>query len=344
MATPKYLQRLARLPEVMSLLAAYPDGMSLRRLADQFGVDVETMRQDLVTYLDLESWGWSFDIFRRPAIEFVQPEGGYRTDGSGGTMVRIVGDASPGLGVEHLSAGDRATLYTAGVALLDVEPDDTDLAEALGVLAETMYGEPASSLRVGDWNRFLAELQDAQEQGRRVRIVYSRAWREGVTERVIEPLRLVQTRRGWEVDAGPVGPEGNLRTFLLSNIRSAEVLDETFDPPAGVEALLKRQRATTTVRLELAQDARWAARLYVERVTVVAEDEETFTADLELLPPVGERVGLILLASGPSARVISPGAVLPEALGVVGELLRHHEGARADDRVRTQQLTDAKGS
>lgn len=328
MATPKFLQRIARLPEVLSVLTAYPDGLPLRELAAQFDVEVETLRQDLVTYLDLESWGWSFDIFRRPAIEFVQPGSEYATDGSGGTVVRIVADASPGLGVEHLTAGDLAALYTAGAALLDIHAEDNDLAEALTVIAESMYGEPSAAPHAGDWNRFLRELQDAQEQHRRVRIVYSRAWRPGVSERVIEPLRLVQTRRGWEVDAGPVGPDGSLRTFLLSNIRLAEVLDATFHPPAGLESLLTAQRRTTTVRMELDQDARWAARQYAERMTVVQEDEDTFTADLALLPPLGERVGLILLASGTSTRVISPGSVLPQALGLVEELLAHHESAR----------------
>ena len=36
------------------------------------------------------------------------------------------------------------------------DPNDKDLAEALGVITETIYGEPASAPRVGDWNRFLA--------------------------------------------------------------------------------------------------------------------------------------------------------------------------------------------
>lgn len=330
MAAPKFLQRIARLPEVLALLAAYPDGLTLRELAAQFEVDVETMREDLVTYLDLESWGWGHGtgIFRRPALEFVQPDPEQEHErGSLATVVRLVPSASPGLGVEHLSSGDLAVLYTAGTALLEVEPDDADLEEALAVIAETMYGTPAAAPYVGDWNRHVKALQDAQEQQRRVRIVYSRAWRPGVSERVIEPLRLVQTRRGWEVDAGPIGPEGNLRTFLVSNIRSVEVLEEVFEPPARLESRLVKQRATTTVRMELAQNARWAARMHAEEVTVVEEDEETFTADLELLAPVGERVGLILLASGPSARVISPGSVLPEAMRLVEELLAHHEGS-----------------
>ena len=154
-------------------------------------------------------------------------------------------------------------------------------------------------------------------------------------ERVIEPLRLLQTHRGWEVDAGPVGPEGNLRTFILSNIRSVQVLDETFEPPAGAASLLERQRRTSRVRLEITQDGRWAARQYAERVTVVDEDEEKVTLNLDLLPPVGERVGLIMLASGTSTRVISPGAVLPEAMGLIEELLHHH-GRSVDGGNATQ--------
>ncbi len=120
------------------------------------------------------------------------------------------------------------------------------------VIAETMYGEPATQPKPGDWNRFLRPLQQAQQEQRRAKIVYSRAWRPGVTERVIEPLRLVQTHRGWEIDAGPTGTEGNLRTYILSNVRSAALLDETFEPPAGLESLLERQRRVTTVRMELA--------------------------------------------------------------------------------------------
>ena len=60
---------------------------------------------------------------------------------------------------------------------------------------------------------------------------------------------------------------------------------------------------------------------------MVDEDEEKAILDLDLLPPVGERVGLIMLASGTSTRVISPGAVLPEAIGLIEELLHHHKVA-----------------
>ncbi|GAA4129717.1 hypothetical protein GCM10022215_42560 [Nocardioides fonticola] len=325
MKPPLYVVRLARLPQVIDVLSSYPEGLALTALAEQFGTDAATLEQDLIAYLDLESWGWGHDIFRRPALEFVSG-GEDDEDASDGIVVRVAGDVSPGLGVEHLDAGELAVVYTAGQALLDVEPDDADLSSALEVIAETMYGsstavEPARRWSAAD----LRLLQEAQENRQRVRIVYSRAWAAGVRERVIEPLRLVQTRRGWEVDAGPVGPEGNLRTYLLANVRAVEVLDETFEPPADVEQLLVRQRATSRVRLQLPQDARWVVDMYAESIETVAEDEDAFVADLDLLPPDGERVGLMLLASGPGARVISPGTVLPEAMNFVERLLGHHE-------------------
>jgi predicted DNA-binding transcriptional regulator YafY len=328
MPPPKFIQRIARLPEVVNLLSAFPNGLSLRELAERYDVDADSMREDLLTFADLESWGWSHDIFRRPAFEFVQPEEVHLTDGSGQTIVRLANREDVGLGVEHLSAGDLALVYAAGLSRLDGDPDDANLTSALAAIAETMYGEPAEP-SPGDWHTLLPPLQQAQAERRRVRIEYSRAWRPGVSSRTIEPLRLLQTRRGWEVDAGPPDQEGSLRTFLLSNIRTAEVLDETFEPPSNLAARLAKQRTTSSVRLELAQDARWAADLYAERVTVVKEDEATFTADLELLPPVGERVGLVMLASGPSTRVLAPGQVLPQALAVIQELLDHHTLASA---------------
>src|SRR5690242_5160855 len=151
MPSPKFVQRVARIPALLAVLPAYPDGLSLGELATRFNTDPKTIREDLTTYWDLESWGWSFDIFRRSVIEFAQPEGEESEDQSAvdpSTLVRLVSHDPAGLGVEHLSAGDLAMIYTAGLALLDVQQDDLDLAEGLAIIAETMYGEPASAPRI----------------------------------------------------------------------------------------------------------------------------------------------------------------------------------------------------
>ncbi|WP_370246847.1 helix-turn-helix transcriptional regulator [Nocardioides sp.] len=341
--TPLFLQRLARIPEVIAFLADYPAGLPVEVVAERFGTAAEDLERDLETYLELDSWGWAEDVFHRPALEFDRGEApddpddaddpDQHPEDAGGTpgprparpTLRLLPDGNVGLGVEPLSAGDLSLIYTAGMALLEIDAADEELAGALGVIAETMYGAPAMVPRAGSWTERLRLLQDAQEQRRRAVIVYSNAWSPTVRERTIEPLRLVQTRRGWEVDAGPVGPEGNLRTYLLSHVRSVELLDETFTPPTNAETLLERQRATTAVRMTIAQDARWAARQFAERTTPVTEDDTTVTLDLDLLPPVGERVALIMLASGP-ATTVSPGSVMPAASAHLERLLAHHEG------------------
>ncbi len=53
------------------------------------------------------------------------------------------------LGVEYVTAGELALLYAAGLLQRDLDPDDIHLAEALGVLEETMRGE-AGQLRLRD--------------------------------------------------------------------------------------------------------------------------------------------------------------------------------------------------
>ena len=123
MPTPKFVERVARLPRVLTLLAGFPEGLPLQVVAGQLGVDAETLREDLVTYTDLDSWGWSFNLFQRPAIEFVQPvsdEGGTESERSESTVLRLVDEGRQGLlGADYLSAGDLAVIYTAGLALLE---------------------------------------------------------------------------------------------------------------------------------------------------------------------------------------------------------------------------------
>ncbi|MBF4765015.1 WYL domain-containing protein [Nocardioides islandensis] len=327
MAAPKFVERLARLPEVFSVLAAFPEGLSLEVLGKQFEVSADVMREDLVTFMDAESWGWMHQIFRPPVLEFLGADDD--EDGSGedvASTVRLVHDApAASLGVEHLAAGDLAVIYTAGLALLDVDGTDAELRGALDVITETMFGQKSEPPAPAEWNRLLPVLQEAQATRRRVDIMYSRQWQVGIGERTIEPLRLVQTQRGWEVDAGPPDAEGRLRTFLLANMRSAHVREDQFELPSHLESRLAHQRDTSLVRMALAQDARWAPDMFAEKVTVIGDDEDEFIADLELLPPVAERVALLLLASGGSSRVLESEGVLAPALEYVEALLAHHE-------------------
>ena len=77
--------------------------------------------------------------------------------------------------------------------------------------------------------------------------------------------------------------------------------------------------------MALAQDARWAPDMYAESVAVVSEDEEYFVADMQLLPPAGHRIALLMLASGGTARLLEPTEQMSEATAAIEALLAHHQ-------------------
>ncbi len=321
---PKYVQRVARLPEVFALLAAHPNGLALTDLGARLGAPAEELRADLLAFFTADLGGL-LGLSRPHVLEFVGPDG-RDEDPNRAEIVRIVDERpSEELGVEYVDAVSLALVYASATALLEVEPANEDLAGALDVLAETLFGETLEHSRT--WNGPLVALQEAARDRRRVRIVYSRSWYLGVTDRVIEPYLLVQTRRGWEVDAGPPDADGRLRTFLLSNFREFEVIEETFGAPADLAARLEKQRATRTVVVRIPHAARWAADMYAEQVRVNEEDELTVTLELDLLEPVERRVGLLLLAAGPDASVVSPGQMIRAVSEIAGALLAHHRGS-----------------
>jgi len=167
-------------------------------------------------------------------------------------------------------------------------------------------------------------LHRAAEEHRRVRISYVRQWSPGASPRVVEPYRLVRTRRGWEVDAGPADDVTPVRTYLVSGIVEHQVLDETFVPPADLDALLAANRAAETVELVVPQSARWAVERFAESVTVLADDEESVQLQADLLPPVASRLGLLLLCCGPDAFVMAPPTLLDAAETTARQLLDHH--------------------
>lgn len=325
MSVPKYVARIARLPEVFEVLAAHPAGLTLARLADEVGVPADELREDLLAFYSADiPPEWMFSLSRPEVLEFLGPDG-EDEDPNDAEIVRI-SDPRPAdeLGVEYVDAAELALIYTAAQALHGMEPANEALSEALAVLASTLLGtsdpdEPAPG------EDSLAPLEQAVRERRCVRIEYSRAWQSGVRERVVAPYRLIQTRRGWEVDAGVPGTD-HLRTFLLSNIRSVSLLTDVFEVPADLPTLLEGQRATTSVLVRVPQSARWAADMYAEAVQVVDEDELVATLDLELLPPVEQRVGLLLLAAGPGASVETPESLRAAAASVARALLEHHRG------------------
>lgn len=311
---------------MFELLLAHPDGVPLAVLAEEVGVPIDELREDLLAFYTadpLES-DRMLGLWRPPVIEFLGSDGDPEVEPGEAEIVRAVNERpTEELGVEYVDASELALVHTAAVALHDVERDP-DLAAAIDVLTETMVGAPAGQPEPPSWNEPLRPLQVAQRDRHAVKIVYSRTWQHGVSARVIHPYRLVQTRRGWEVDAGPPDSAGRLRTYLLSGIREVESLEQPFELPDDLPAMLDAQRATTTVRMVVPHGSRWAADMYAETVTVLRADEDDAELELELLPPLADRVGMLLLAAGSGAFVLEPADLADAGTVLAEELLMHH--------------------
>ncbi|TDL48191.1 YafY family transcriptional regulator [Paenibacillus dendritiformis] len=74
-------------------------------------------------------------------------------------------------------------------------------------------------------------LQEAVWEERAVRVEYERE--DGVVTRTLQPLGLVAKRNVWYLVAET--GDAALRTYRLSRLRHAELLDETFTRPAGFD-------------------------------------------------------------------------------------------------------------
>lgn len=320
-----YAKRLAALPRALAILELHPQGLPLADLAGELGVRPDDLREVVMAYYlaDLVELG----NFGQPVVEFFAPDADdEEVDPATAQWVRVVArDPEQELGVDHLSAEQLGRLFEAGADLLALEPENATLRSALEAFQSALW--PVDGPAGTEWKATTAQqLHKAVQERRRVRISYVRQWHPGSGERVIEPYRLVRTRRGWEVDAGPADEVAAVRTFLVSGISTCEVLDETFQLPADVDELLTTQRTPVTVELVVPQDRRWAVDRYSEAVTVLADDEESVSLRADLLPPVAQRLGLLLLCCGPDAFVMTPLDLADSGADVARVLLEHHRG------------------
>lgn len=328
-----YAQRLAALPRALSILELHPQGLPLADLAAELGVAPADLREVFMAYYlaDLVELG----NFSLPVVEFFAP-------GGDGDWVRVLApDPEHELGVDHLTAGQLAALYAAAVDLLALEPSNDVLRAAAEAFEAALA--PADKPVAAQWGaRTARALHRAAEEHRRVRVTYARQWQPGTRTRVVEPYRLVRTRRGWELDAGPADERAAVRTYLVSGIVDHQVTDETFEPPADLDRLLAANRAAVTVRLVVPQGSRWAVERFAESTAVLDDDESDVALRADLLPPVDQRLGLLMLCCGPEAFVTAPDDLREAGSDMAMRLLEHHAGRQGPEA--NQGVSDGPGA
>lgn len=322
MPPAKYAQRVHRLARVFGLLLSHPEGLSMDQLADATGLTVRELRSDFEVFMNRDV-PVSTDIALTQGIglEFFG-ETGEEALSTDAARVRLTSDAPLAeLGLEYFSADVIGPLYRAARDLAAMEPHNMVLAEAVERLESTLMTGIDSRVPFG--GPVAAALRDAAAQRRRVRIDYWRAWRPGRGTRLIDPYRVVSTRRGFEVDAGPLDETGAIRTFLVSGIRSVEVTDESFERPDDVDERIAVSRTTTEVCLVVPRDLLWVVGRFAESTRVVQADDDLEVV-ASVLPPVRERVGLMMTIAGEQAFVVSPESLQDAGTASAQQLLEHH--------------------
>jgi len=311
----KASESFGRLSKVLNLLHAHPRGLSLSYLAEEVGIPEARLRQEILDFYTADTLG-----VRPDTIVFVSSDG-QEEDPAQAEVVRVTCDQpSAELGVELLSPQRWFEVYEKASRLAQMNPDDADLAGAVEVIRERILGELPSRPE-SDTGRTLSEAITGH---RWVVLEYSRAWKPGLVDATVAPLRLVETTRGWELDA--MRSDGELRTFILDRIRSAAMTGTTFVPPEDIRARLAGQRQVTAVDLVVPHGFRWAVDRYAEGTEVVSSDEGDVCVRADFLPPVAERVGLVLVTA-PNSFLVEP-AELRSAGHRMAQVLLDHHGLR----------------
>jgi proteasome accessory factor C len=298
--------------------------LPLGRLADLLGRPASELRAELTAFDDVDTTALHLD-----PMFMVTPAGGWPDDldvpdpAPADTDVVAFGPSVAGrdLGLAHVDAGTLGPLLAAADQLRTLEPGNLALASAVDTLRSALLAGVTGHAAYR--TRTAAVFQRAATTRRAVRITYSSVWTPKVATRTIHPYRVVSTRRGYEIDAGPLDGQGRPRTFLITGIREFDVLDETFDVPPEAAAAIEANRTLTPVTGVAPHRSMWAVRHWAERVDQAQSDSDDVAFTAWLLPPVAQRVALICLAGGPGIDIDDP-TLATAAPTMATELLRHH--------------------
>jgi proteasome accessory factor C len=193
-------------------------------------------------------------------------------------------------GVQNLDAVERA--------LAKIESAAGDAAADLPVLASQTS---AGMERVAD-------LQGAVARRHAMRLTYYTATRDEITERVVDPMRVLVVGGRIYLEAWCRRAEA-VRLFRLDRVLALEVLDVAAEVPDDAEprdvdsGLFRPSDADVQVVLELTAAARWVAEYYpCDEVLDLGEGR----LRISLRTPDTRWVGRLALRLGEDGRVISP--------------------------------------
>lgn len=267
-------ERLARLLALVPYLVAHP-GVSVPDVAAVFGITEDQLRADLdllfVCGLPGYTPGDLIDVsFEGDRITVSNADAFARplrlTPDEALALVVAARSLAADPGLQERDALARAIAKLESALGPEVEPAARRVAVALDPAGET-----------------LRRVRTGLDSARRMHLRYHSVGRDEVTERDVDPMRLVSVQGRWYLEAWCRRVD-DVRLFRLDRVLSAELLDVPAEVPASAvprdlsEGLFQPRPGDREVVLELAPAALWVSDYYpCERVEELSGGRQRVT-------------------------------------------------------------------
>jgi proteasome accessory factor C len=309
---------LSRLLALVPYLLARP-GIRLAEVAQTFGVTEERLRKDLdllwVCGLPGHGPGDLIDVeFEGDTVTLFEPAGVTRP-------LRLTVDEALALLVALRTLAETPGLVERDAvarALAKIEQAAGAAADAAGRVEVAVEGEA----------RVLPVVRDAVEQRRRLHLAYLVPGRDELTERDVDPMRLLLVEGRSYLEAWCRRVEG-VRLFRLDRVERVEQLDAPAEPPAEAQprdlsqGLFRPGPDDLLVTLALRPGAAWVADYYpCESV------QESGEGELVVRLRTGDTawVRRLALSLGESGRVVAPAELAEQVRQDAGAALAAYRG------------------
>jgi proteasome accessory factor C len=289
-------ERLPRLLSLVPYLQARP-GIPVAEAAADFGITERQLRRDL-------------ELLWMCGLPGYGPGDLIDLSFSGDT-VTVIEDAGMSRPLRLTTA--EATALLVALRTLAEMPGVVDTAAVRRATAKIERavgdggpGQVAVEV-TGEEEAATAAVRDALAAGRALRIVYYTAGRDAVSQRTIDPMRLLIVDGRGYLEAWCRKAEG-VRLFRLDRVEDVVVLDEPAAPPPDAEptdvsgGLFRPRAEHRSAVLLLEPAARWVAEYYP--VDEVVEEGERLRVRLRYADP--NWLVRLVLGLGGGARLVEP--------------------------------------
>ncbi|GAA1750921.1 YafY family protein [Luedemannella helvata] len=296
--------RLGRLLNLVPYLLARP-GIEVAEAAADLGVTERQLREDLELLWVCGLPGYGPGDLIDMAFD--------------GDRVTITYDA--GIDRPLRLTQDEALALVVALRMLAELPGAHDRAAVESALAkiESAAGDAAADLPVAvrlppNTTRRLADLRAAVQRGNALRLRYYSATRDRVSERVVDPMRVVVAEGHAYLEAWCRAAQG-VRLFRLDRIDEHAELPEPAVVPAGAapkdlrEGIFRPDADMPLVTLSVGRWARWITEYYPCE-SVVEDSPERWLVSLRAVDMAWAR--RLVLGLGPEVSVVAPAELAAE--------------------------------